>query len=195
MDIDDDALRALWQRQQPPSGYADALARKVQRHRRIEKVRRAIEAAVTVAGVALLAWPVADGRLSPGQWLLIPFFSVFLVASWAILLRPQADQRVAAHEPAAVYVSLRKQQLRNRLRHLKLASAAALGLLGYALISVIACYLVGTAAWQDAALRLAAWAIAWALGTRWLVRRQGVALGQEYRRLARIGADGGAVAG
>ncbi|MCF7750796.1 hypothetical protein KQ945_08560 [Bacillus subtilis subsp. subtilis] len=188
MDINDDALRALWQRQQPPSGHAAAMVRKVQRHRRLERLRRAIEMAVTVAGIALLMWPAADGRLSPGQWLLIPFFSVFLIVSWTVLLRPQADQRLAAHAPASVYVCIRKRQLRTRLRHLTLARAAATALIGYAWVSVIACWLVGTAAWQDAALRLAAWAIAWAIGTWWLVRRQGTAIRAEYLRIARFGA-------
>ena len=65
MDINDDALRALWHRQQPPSALADEMARRIQRHRRAEKVRRAVEIALTIAGIALLAWPVADGRLSP----------------------------------------------------------------------------------------------------------------------------------
>lgn len=189
MDINDDALRALWQRQQPPSGLADAMARRIQRHRRVEALRRAIEIALTVAGIALLTWPVAGGGLSPGQWLLIPFFSVFLVASWTLLLRQQADQRVAAHEPVSVYASIRKLQLRNRLRHLKLASVSALALGGYALVSVIACHLVGTAEWQHAALRLAAWSIAWMAGTGWLVRRQRAVIWQEYRRIARLGAN------
>lgn len=190
MDINDDALRALWQRQQPPSDLADVMAWKIQRHRRVEKLRRVIEIALTVAGALLLTWPMADGRLSPGQWLLIPFFSVFLVASWSVLLRQRADQRVAAQEPVSVYASIRKLQLRNRLRHLKLASVSALAMSGYALISVIACYLVGTAEWQDAALRLAAWAIVWMVGTWWLVSRQRAAIRREYRRLARLEADG-----
>lgn len=188
MDINDDALRALWRRQQPPSDFADEMARRIQRHRRAEKLRRAVEIALTIAGIALLAWPVADGRLSPGQWLLIPFFSVFLVASWTVLLRQRADQRVAAHEPVSVYASIRKLQLRNRLRHLKLASIAALALAGYAIISVITCYLVGAPEWQDAALRLAAWAIVWTVGTWWWVRRQRAAIRQEYRRIARLAA-------
>ncbi|MET0289291.1 MAG: hypothetical protein ABW178_06655 [Pseudoxanthomonas sp.] len=188
MDINDDTLRALWQRQQPPSGLADEMARKVQRHDRVEKVRRTAEVALTVAGIVLLTWPVADGRLSPGQWLLIPFFSVFLVATWTILLRQRADRRVAAQEPVAVYAFLRKLQLRNRLRHLKLASVAARALSSYALVSVITCYLIGTTAWQEAALRLAAWALAWMAGTWWLVRRQRVTIRQEYRRIARLGA-------
>jgi hypothetical protein len=188
MDINDDALRALWQRQQPPSGLADAMAGKIQRHRRVEKLRRVIEVALTVAGVALLTWPVADGRLSAGQWLLIPFFSVFLITSWTILLRQQADQRIAAREPVSVYASIRKLQLRNRLRNLKLAHVSALALSGYALISVIACQLLGTAEWQHAALRLAAWAIVWMGGTWWLVRRQGAAIRQEYRCIMRLGA-------
>lgn len=190
MDIDDEALRALWQRQQPPSGLADEMARKVQRHRRVETLRRAVEIALTVAGIVLLTWPVADGRLSPGQWLLIPFFSVFLVVSWTVLLRQRTDQRVAAHQPVSVYVCIRKLQLRSRLRHLKLASASALALAGYAIVSVIACYLIGTAEWQDAALRLAAWAIAWTVGTGWLVGRQRAAIRQEYRRMARLGTPG-----
>lgn len=189
MDINDDALRALWQRQQPPSGLADAMARKIQRHRRVEKVRRVIEVALTVAGVALLTWPVADGKLSPGQWLLIPFFSVFLVASWSILLRQQTEQRIAAHEPVSVYASVRKLQLRNRLRHLKLAHTSALALSGYALVSLIACHLFSAAEWQHAAHRLAAWAIAWMVGTWWLVSRQRVVIRQEYRRIARLGAN------
>lgn len=188
MDLNDDALRALWQRQQPPSGLADAMARKIQRHRRVEKLRRGLEIALTVAGIALLTWPVADGRLSPGQWLLIPFFSIFLVTSWTILLRQQADQRAAAHEPVSVYASIRKLQLRNRLRHLKLAHVSALALSGYALISVIACHLVGAAEWKDAALRLALWAIVWMAGTWWLVSRRRAAIRQEYRRIAQLGA-------
>lgn len=189
MDINDDALRALWQRQQPPSGLADAMARKIQRHRRVEKVRRVIEVVLTVAGVALLTWPVADGKLSPGQWLLIPFFSVFLVASWSILLRQQTEQRIAAHEPVSVYASVRKLQLRNRLRHLKLAHMSALALSGYAVVSVIACHLFSAAEWQHAAHRLAVWAIAWMAGTWWLVSRQRAAIRQEYRRIARLGAN------
>lgn len=65
----------------------------------------------------------------------------------------------------------------------------ALALSGYALVSVIARTLVGTAEWQQAALRLAAWAIAWMAGTRWLVRRQRRAIQQAYRCIARFGAD------
>lgn len=189
MDINDDALRALWQRQQPPAGLADAMVRKIQRHRRVEKVSRVIEVALTVAGVALLTWPVADGQLSPGQWLLIPFFSVFLVASWSILLRQQTEQRIAAHEPVSVYASIRKLQLRNRLRHLKLAHTSALALSGYALVSVIACHMFGAAEWQHAAHCLALWAIAWIAGTWWLVSRQRAATRQEYRCIARLGAN------
>lgn len=40
----------------------------------------------------------------------------------------------------------------------------ALALSGYALVSVIARTLVGTAEWQQAALRLAAWAMVWMVG-------------------------------
>lgn len=188
MDINEDALRALWQRQQPPSDLARTMARKVRRHRRLETLRRALDVVLTIGGIALLTWPVADGRLSPSQWLLIPFFSVFLVTSWSILLRQQADQRVAAHEPVAVYVSIRKVQLRNRLRHLKLASAAALALLGYALAGVIICYRFGSADWQHAALQLAVWAVLWTVGTGWLVRRQRATARRQYRQIARLAA-------
>jgi len=187
MDINDDALRALWQRQQPPSRLAETMARKIQRHRHLAAVRVTLEVAVTVAGIALLTWPAADGRLSPGQWLLIPFFSVFLVTSWTLLLRQQSDQRVAAHAPVAVYASIRTLQLRNRLRHLKLAQVSALALCGYALASVIVCHLVGTAEWKQAALRLAAWAVAWMAGTGWLVRTQRRGIRREYRRIGRLG--------
>lgn len=67
MDINDDALRALWQRQQPPPGLAATMAGKVQRHRRLAAVRVTVEIAVTVAGIALLTWPAADGHLSAGN--------------------------------------------------------------------------------------------------------------------------------
>lgn len=83
----------------------------------------------------------------------------------ALPWRQQDDQRVAAHEPVSVYTSLRKLQLRNRLRHLKLANVSVLALSGYALVSVIVCTLVGTAEWQHAALRLTAWAMVWMVGT------------------------------
>lgn len=187
MDINDDALRTLWQRQQPPSDLADTMARKVRRHHRLEKLRRALDVAVTIGGIALLSWPAAGGGLSPGQWLLIPFFSVFLITSWSILLRQGYDQRVAAHQPMSVYVTIRKVQLRNRLRHLRLARMASLALCGYALVSVVTCYLVATADWQQAALRLAVWAVLWALGTWWLAKKQRRATRQQYRQIARLG--------
>ena len=186
MDINDDALRMLWQRQQPPSGLANDMARKVQRHHHVERVRRIMEIALTVVGITLLTWPMADGQLTPGQWLLIPFFSVFLIAIWTALLRQRTDQRIVAHEPTSVYAAIRKLQLRSKLRHLQLARVSALALSGYAFVSLIVCYVFATAQWQDAALRLTAWSFAWMTGTWWLVRAQRKTIRQEYRRVARL---------
>ena len=186
MNIDDDALRALWQRQQPPSRLADEVATRIVRNRRDEKIRRAVEVALTVAGIALLTWPAADGRLSAVQWLLIPFFSVFLIVSWTVVLRQAPEQRLAASEPVSVYARIRKVQLRVRLRHLKLATVSAFALSGYAAVSLAVSYWLGTAEWQEAAVRLTAWATVWTIGTWWLVRRSRAAVLSEYRRMARI---------
>lgn len=189
MKVDDEALQALWQRQQPPSQLADGVAARIVRHRRAERVRRAVEVILTVAGVALLTWPAADGGLSAAQWLLIPFFAVFLVVSWVVVLRKTPEQQVAAREPVSVYARIRKVQLHGRLRHLKLAAASAFALLAYATASLVLSYLLGTTEWQAAAVRLAAWATLWAIGTWWLARRHRAAVLSEYRRMTRIAAN------
>ena len=189
MNIDDDALRALWQRQQPPPQLADELTARIVRHRRAEKVRRTLEVALTLAGVALLTWPAADGRLTAVQWLLIPFFSVFLVVGWAVVLRPTPEQQLAASEPVSVYARIRKVQLRDRLRHLKLAAVSAFALLGYAAASLAFSYVLGTTEWREAAVRLAAWAAVWTIGSWWLVRRKRAAVLSEYRCMTRIAAQ------
>lgn len=105
----------------------------------------------------------------------------------ALPWRQQADQRLAAHESVSVYASLRKLQLRNRLRHLKLANVSVLALNGYALVSVIACTLVGTAEWQHGCATPRGVGHGLDGGTWWLVRRQRRVMQQEYHPARGLG--------
>lgn len=190
MDIDDESLRALWQRQQPPAELVRDVAASVVRHRRYDRARLALEIALTAAGITLLTWPAADGTLSPAQWLLIPFFAVFLVISWAVVLRQRPDQQAAASEAVSVYARIRKLQLRQRLRHLKLAAVSGYVLFAYAGASLALSYLIGTTQWQQAGIRVFVWATVWAIGTWWFVGPRRLMILSEYRRMARLSVHG-----
>ncbi|MFZ5656288.1 MAG: hypothetical protein ACOY37_04395 [Pseudomonadota bacterium] len=186
MDIDEQALQALWQRQQPPPRLAADLARRVDQHRRRAKVHRAAEAVITAAGAALLIWPGDDGSLSPSQWLLIPFFAVFVTVSWMVILGRKRRLLAAAHEPVSRYAQARKAQLRDGMRHLKLATAASLVLLAYATAALLVSQAAGAGDWRDAAASVVAWAGVWTVGTFLLARAKGNAIRKEYRQIGRL---------
>lgn len=186
MDIDEKALQALWQRQQPPPPLAAKLANRVDRHRRLAKIHRAAEAVITVAGAALLIWPGGDGNLSPSQWLLIPFFAVFVTVSWLVILGRKRRLSAAAHEPVSLYAQARKAQLRDSRRHLKLAVAGSFVLLAYSTAALVFSLAAGADEWRDAAAGAAAWAALWTAGSFLLVRAKGKALRREYRQVGRL---------
>lgn len=186
MEIDEHALRDIWQRQQPPPLLAHELAGRVERHRRRARIHRAADVAVTVAGIALLVWPGADGRLSPSQWLLIPFFAVFVAVSWPIVLGRKRRLLAAALEPVSIYAQVRKAQLRDSSRHLKLAVGASVALLLYSAVALLVSLAAGADAWRDAAVGVAVWAAAWTAGTSVLARARARAIRWEYRRVGRL---------
>ncbi len=191
MKIDKQDLSALWQQQKPPTNLAPSLTARIHRHRRAAAVRLVVEVALSVIGAALLLWPGSDGSLSPAQWLLIPFFAVFLAVSWTLILQQRSDRKFAASEPVSVYAPLRLQQLRGTLRNLKIASGSAIALGVYGLLVLMGAYLIGNEAWLDAAIRLVAWTSLWGAGTWVLVtRRRRISL-REYRAVRRVASNRG----
>lgn len=189
--IDEQDLSALWQQQQPPTGLAQTLTARINRHRRAAAVRHFVEVTLTIAGATLLLWPGGDGSLSPNQWLLIPFFAVFLVVSWTLIVQQRLTRRVAASEPVAVYVRLRLLQLRGTLRDLRLLSGSAIALGSYGLLVLMVVYVIGADAWLDAAIRLVAWSSLWGAGTWVLVTRRRRMTLCEYRAVRRVASSRG----
>lgn len=190
MDIDDHALRALWQRQKPPSHLAREIAAKVERHRRRAGYQRAAEAAVTLAGVTLLVWPGNDGRWSPSQWLLVPFFAVFVAVGWTVVLGSVRRRTAAVDEPVSRYADARKAQLRDAIRHMRLAVTASAALLAYSTVALLAALWAGADAWREAATGAVAWAALWTAGTSLFARARRDAIRREYRQLAGLGRRG-----
>lgn len=181
----DERLRKLWQQQQPPSEALHDLTVRVARHQRAVIMRRALEVLLTLAVVGVFAWPLWTGNVSPSHWLLMPFFAVFLVASWALILWQRPGAASAASESAAVYARLRQLQLRDALRNLWLAERGAIALLAYAAAAFAAAFWLGDA-WHNAAATLLAYSGLWYLGTRWLAKGKRRAMVREYRALRRM---------
>lgn len=187
MSIDDARLRALWQQQQPPAHLLSSMRRAVRTQRRRLFARRLLEGMLTALAVAVLAWPHGDPGWSPTQLLLIPYFSVYLLASWFIVLRNPAAARDAVTESVAAYTRLRQQQLRITLRDLKIASYSAVALSVYAIAAMIAILQFvddsRDPAWRSASGVLLAWAAVWHLATFFFVRRGRRLALREYRAL------------
>lgn len=193
MNIDKQDLGSLWQQQQPPTNLARTLTSRIRRHRRAAALRLGVEVVLSLIGVALLVWPGSDGSPSPAQWLLIPFFAVFLVVSWTLILQQGSDRQFAASEPVAVYARLRLQQLRGTLRNLRIAAGSAMALGAYGLLVLIGTYAIGAEAWLDAAIRLVAWTSLWGAGKWVLVTRRRRATLREYRAVRRAASGRGQV--
>lgn len=187
MSIDDARLRALWQQQQPPAHLLSSMRGAVRTQRRRLFARRLLEGMLTVLAVVALAWPQGESGWSPTQLLLIPYFSVYLLASWFVVLRNPAAARDALTESVAVYTRLRQQQLRITLRDLRIASYSAVALSLYAMAAMIAILqFVDDSrgpAWRSAGGVLLAWAVVWHLATFLFVRGGRRRALREYRAL------------
>ena len=185
MDIDA-RLQQLWQQQQPPHALSQQLLDRVRRQQRWMHLWRALELLLSVAVLGWFAHLFWTQALSPRHWLLLPFFSVFLVANWAVVLRHSLRSRTAVLADAAAYAGRRQLQLRQSLVGYKLASHSAAGLLVYAALAFVASALMGEDSWRQAALILLAYATLWFFGTRWLVQRKRRSALREYRAMRRI---------
>lgn len=185
--IDDARLRALWQQQQPPAHLLSSMRRAVRTQRRRLLARRLLEGMLTVLAVVVLVWPHGDQGWSSTQLLLIPYFSVYLLASWFVVLRNPAAARDAVTESVAVYTRVRQQQLRITLRDLKIASCSAVALSVYAIAAMIAILQFvddsRDPAWRSAGGVLLGWAVIWHLATCFFVRRGRRRALREYRAL------------
>lgn len=182
----DEALRELWQRQKPSRALTDGLFNRVKRHRRALMAQRGLEVAMTLAAVAVLGWPVWTGDAAPVHWLLIPFFSVFLIVSWTVALSQGLGANPALSENAATFANQRKQQVLRALKNLKLTERSVIALLVYAAAALIGGLLLGDSSWKYSASFLLAYSAACYFFARWLVGRKRRAYWREYRALRRI---------
>ena len=186
MDIDE-SLREVWQRQQPSQMLSHQLFDSVKRHRRAVILQRVVEVLMTLAAVAVLGWPLWTGNLAPVHWLLIPFFTVFLIVSWTLVLRQRRSANLEVSENVAAFAKQRKLQLLDSLKDLKFSQISAIALLIYAAVAFLGAHWLGGADWQFSANFLLLYSTGCYLGTRPLVRRKRRRLWREYRAVRRIG--------
>ena len=183
----DDMLKDAWQAQAVPAAQA-LLHRRVQRQRWRHRLLRALEVALTVIAVLVFGQALADGRLSPSHWLLLPFYLVFLPAAWAFILRaPRRSDRAVA-ESVQSYALLRIAQLRTGLRDLWFARASAWALLAYATAASAVAWILGGDDWRAAGLTLLCASLAWIAGISWFGRRRRRTLLREYRSMRSLAA-------
>lgn len=181
----DERLRALWQGQRLPAVPAAQLLARVQRHHHRLRLQRVLEAVISLTAVAWFSATFLSRPFAPVEWLLLPYFSVFLVVAWSFNLR-HAPRHQALAENTKVYASLRLAQLRARLRELQLVRRSAQWLLGYALAALLFALFLGSSDWHRATLSLAATAVFWLLGCELIVRHWGLRCRREYRALLRL---------
>ena len=181
----DERLRALWQGQRLPAVPAAQLLARVQRHQRRLRLQRVLEAAISLIAVAWFIAIFLHRPFAPVEWLLLPYFSTFLVVAWSFNLRHR-PRRQAVAENTQVYAGLRLAQLRARLRELQLVRRSAQWLLGYALAALLLALFRGTPDWHRATLSLAVTAVFWLLGCELIARHWSRRCRREYRALRRL---------
>lgn len=180
----DDPLRRLWQDQPLPAIPPDRLRERLQRHRFALRLRRCTEALLTA--VAVLWFGVSALRgFTPADWLLLPYFSVFLVVAWTVNLRRDRAVRDVA-ESGRVYATLRLAQLRAWLCELMLTRRCAEALVAYALCTFIGTRLWAAADWHWPATTLLSIALVWWAGSALYVRHRRRLCLREYRALRRL---------
>ncbi|MFT4247326.1 MAG: hypothetical protein QM581_04690 [Pseudomonas sp.] len=181
----DELLKNAWQGETRPALQQD-LTRRVRRKQRRQHLQRAVELALTLAAVLVCGQALASGRVAPSQWLLMPFFVVFLPIVWAIVLRAPRPHAKDLSERVSTYARLRLAQLRTSLRDLWLARTAAWALLGYAAAANAGAWLLAGTPWRSAGLFLLVFAFAWLGATTWLSRTLRRHWLREYRAVRRL---------
>lgn len=181
----DERLRALWQGQSLPAVPAAQLLAQVQRHHRRLRLQRVLEAMISLAAVIWFIATFLSRPFAAVEWLLLPYFSVFLVVAWSFNLRHTPRHRAVA-ENTQVYAGLRLAQLRARLRELQLVRRSAQWLMAYALAALLLALFRGTPEWHRATLSLAVTAVFWLLGCELIVRHWSRRCRREYRALLRL---------
>lgn len=184
MDLDE-RLRSAWQNQPVPDASLQQLQQQLQRYRLRLRLRRLTEALMTIATVAWFGWAAWQRAFAPAEWLLLPYFSAFLVITWSLNLRRDRAHRLAA-ESGQVYASLRLAQLGADLRELHLTRTSAHALVAYALAALLATILWGTPAWRVSATTLAVVSLVWFVGCELFVAERRRRCRREYRALRRL---------
>ena len=184
--LNDDPLLAAFQRQQPKAPALVDIERRVRAQHWKRGLQRGVEAALSLAALALFAWATISGKAGPHVWVLMPFFLVFIPLIWALLLRDARGKARHAADAVSDFARLRLQQLRVTLRELWRAKQAARALLIYALIVFALAFGFGDAGWRAAANSLLLWSLIWALLSWLFVRRHRRRQLREYRALRRL---------
>lgn len=184
MDFDEQLSRS-WQAETRTATTTE-LTTRIKRQRLRIYAQRSLEVLLTLFAVLVFGQALISRSLDPAHWLLLPFFAVFLPLAWTVILRAPRRASWDLTESTSIYARLRLAQLRTNLRDLWLARVTARALVAYAVIANILVWVTANASWHPAAWTLLAYALIWAVGTWWLVRRMRRAWLREYRAVARL---------
>jgi hypothetical protein len=181
----DEQLSRCWQAETRTVTTTE-LTTRINRQRLRIYAQRSLEVLLTLLAVLVFGQALISRSLDPAHWLLLPFFAVFLPLAWTVILRAPRRARRDLTEATSIYARLRLAQLRTNLRELWLARVTARALVAYAIIANILVWVAANKSWYPAAWTLLAYALIWAVGTWWLVRRMRRAWLREYRAVARL---------
>jgi len=182
----DNRVQNAWRTELPAAMPLEKLKARVSHRRRRQRLRRAIEIALTIVVVILFGRALLTAEIGPAHWLLLPFYAVFLPVAWLILARSRATTTPDASTDTSTYARLRMAQLRTSLRDLWLARWAAGLLLGYALLAWGGTWWLGDAEWRSATDWLLLFTLFWVLGTFVVNRRLRRRRVSEYRTMRRL---------
>jgi len=184
----DDPLMQAFQRQQPAASRVrlEKIGIQVRAQRRWHALRRGLEILLSLAAVGFFAFRLFNGQLGPQDWVLLPFFAVFLPLIWLLILRGSRRKFSRATDAAADFANHRLAQLRANLREVWLARRAVHGLVLYAIAVFALTRWRGDAGWQEAGIYLLMWSLLWGLLAGLILRWYRPRLLREYRALRRL---------
>lgn len=185
MDLDD-RLAQAWRNETHDSVPLQSLRARIKAQRRRRVLQRTVEAALTLAALAVFGLALLGSGMTPMHWMLLPFYAVFLPVAWVLVLHAPGQGASDVAENVHTFARLRMAQLRASLREIHIARRVAVALLIYAALAAGTAGWIGGADWHRSAGKLLLVALLWAVGTQLVTapaRRRRL---REYRAMRRL---------